>query len=101
MERGGEGVKLFYNGEDTKRNDVGIAVAESLKDSVAAIQRISDRIMSLRPNTKESCWTIMSVYAATRRRLSVHSRGMNALVEKEFSIRLSPTTWLSVAPFSG
>ncbi|VDO75255.1 unnamed protein product [Heligmosomoides polygyrus] len=29
----GEGVKLFYNGEDTKGNGVGIAIAESLKDS--------------------------------------------------------------------
>ncbi|VDO83017.1 unnamed protein product [Heligmosomoides polygyrus] len=59
----GEGVKLYYNGEDTKRNGVGIAVAESLKDSVAAVQRINDRIMSLRLDTKEGYWTIMSVYA--------------------------------------
>ncbi|VDP55773.1 unnamed protein product [Heligmosomoides polygyrus] len=59
----GEGVKLYYNGEDTKRNGVGIAVAESLKDSVAAVQRINDRIMSLRLDTKEDYWTIMSVYA--------------------------------------
>ncbi|VDO92910.1 unnamed protein product [Heligmosomoides polygyrus] len=56
----GEGVKLFYNREDTKRNSVRIAIAESLKDSVAAVQRISDRIMSLR---KEGYWTVMSVYA--------------------------------------
>uniref|UniRef100_A0A183GWI8 Reverse transcriptase domain-containing protein n=1 Tax=Heligmosomoides polygyrus TaxID=6339 RepID=A0A183GWI8_HELPZ len=54
---------LYYNGEDTKRNGVGIAVAESLKDSVAAVQRINDRIMSLRLDTKEGYWTIMFVYA--------------------------------------
>ncbi|VDO76071.1 unnamed protein product [Heligmosomoides polygyrus] len=59
----GEGVKLFYNGENTKRNGVGIAVAESLKDLVAAVQGISDRIMSLRLDTKEGYWTVMSVYA--------------------------------------
>ncbi|VDO94583.1 unnamed protein product [Heligmosomoides polygyrus] len=59
----GEGVKLYYNGEDTKMNGVGIAVAESLKDSVAAVKRINDRIMSLRLDTKEGYWTIMSVYA--------------------------------------
>ncbi|VDP13206.1 unnamed protein product [Heligmosomoides polygyrus] len=59
----GEGVKLFYNGEDTKRNGVGIVIAESLKDSVAAVQRISDRIMSLRLDTKEGYWTVMPVYA--------------------------------------
>uniref|UniRef100_A0A8L8JVB6 Cadherin domain-containing protein n=1 Tax=Heligmosomoides polygyrus TaxID=6339 RepID=A0A8L8JVB6_HELPZ len=97
----GEGVKLYYKVEDTKRNEVGIAVAESLKDSVAAVQRINDRIMSLRLDTKEGYWTIMSVYARpdaqsttrmilplargsdkvrTRRRLPLHSRGMNGHV---------------------
>ncbi|VDO65558.1 unnamed protein product [Heligmosomoides polygyrus] len=30
----GEWVKLFYNGEDTERNGVGIVVAEFLKDSI-------------------------------------------------------------------
>ncbi|VDO91284.1 unnamed protein product [Heligmosomoides polygyrus] len=60
----GEGVELYYNGEDTKRNGVGIAVAESLKDSIAAVQRINDRIMSLQLDTKEGYWTIMSVYAS-------------------------------------
>ncbi|VDO64953.1 unnamed protein product [Heligmosomoides polygyrus] len=59
----GEEVKLYYNGEDTKKNGVGIDVAESLKDSVAAVQRINDRIMSLWLDTKEGYWTIMSVYA--------------------------------------
>ncbi|VDO70613.1 unnamed protein product [Heligmosomoides polygyrus] len=49
----GEGVKLFYNGENTKRNGVGIAVAESFKDSVAPVQRISDRIKSPIPLSLE------------------------------------------------
>ncbi|VDP12842.1 unnamed protein product [Heligmosomoides polygyrus] len=62
----GEGVKLYYNGEDTKRNGVGIAVAESLKDSVAAVQRINDRIMSLRLDTREGYWTIMSLRLDTK-----------------------------------
>uniref|UniRef100_A0A7I4XUC2 Endo/exonuclease/phosphatase domain-containing protein n=1 Tax=Haemonchus contortus TaxID=6289 RepID=A0A7I4XUC2_HAECO len=43
----GEGVKLFYNGEDTKRNGVAVAVADSLKDSVSAVNRVSSRIISL------------------------------------------------------
>ncbi|XGW07164.1 hypothetical protein V3C99_017013, partial [Haemonchus contortus] len=42
----GEGVKLYYNGDDTKRNGVAIAVAESLKDSVSVVSRISSRIMA-------------------------------------------------------
>ncbi|VDP05825.1 unnamed protein product [Heligmosomoides polygyrus] len=52
----------FYIGEDNNSTEVGIAVAESLKVSVAAVQRINVRIMSLRLDTK-SYWTIMSVYA--------------------------------------
>uniref|UniRef100_A0A7I4Z257 SH3 domain-containing protein n=1 Tax=Haemonchus contortus TaxID=6289 RepID=A0A7I4Z257_HAECO len=59
----GEGVKLFYNGEDTKRNGVAVAVADSLKDSVSAVIRISSRIMALRIDTKKGYWTIISVYA--------------------------------------
>ncbi|PIO54181.1 hypothetical protein TELCIR_24461, partial [Teladorsagia circumcincta] len=54
---------LYYNGEDTKRNGVAIAVAESLKDYVSAVSRISDRIMAVRIDTKEGYWTILSVYA--------------------------------------
>ncbi|VDO20342.1 unnamed protein product [Haemonchus placei] len=59
----GEGVKLYYNGDDTKRNGVAIAVAESLKESVSAVSRISSRIMAVRIDTKEGYWTIISVYA--------------------------------------
>ncbi|PIO61390.1 hypothetical protein TELCIR_17088, partial [Teladorsagia circumcincta] len=59
----GEGVKLYYNGEETKRNGVAIAVAESLKDHVSAVNRISDRIMAVRIDTKEGYWTVISVYA--------------------------------------
>ncbi|VDO63469.1 unnamed protein product [Haemonchus placei] len=43
----GEGVMLYYNEEETKRNGVVIAVAEFLKDSVSAINRINDRIMAV------------------------------------------------------
>ncbi|PIO53299.1 hypothetical protein TELCIR_25370, partial [Teladorsagia circumcincta] len=65
----GEGVKLYYNGEDTKRNGVAIAVAESLKDYVAAVKRISDRIMAVRIDTKERYWTLLSVYSTQTGRL--------------------------------
>ncbi|VDO36630.1 unnamed protein product [Haemonchus placei] len=56
----GEDVKLFYNEEDTK---LAIAVADSLKDSVSAVNRVSSRIMAVRIDTKENYWTIISVYA--------------------------------------
>uniref|UniRef100_A0A7I4YVT3 Reverse transcriptase domain-containing protein n=1 Tax=Haemonchus contortus TaxID=6289 RepID=A0A7I4YVT3_HAECO len=59
----GKGVKLFYNGEETKRNGVAVAVADSLKDSVSAVNRVSSRIISVKIDTKEGNWTIISVYA--------------------------------------
>ncbi|WKY12570.1 hypothetical protein Q1695_003842 [Nippostrongylus brasiliensis] len=59
----GEGVKLFYKGNDGKRNGVGIAVSEGLKDSVSAVRRINDRIITVRLDMKDGCWTIISVYA--------------------------------------
>ncbi|PIO56238.1 hypothetical protein TELCIR_22363, partial [Teladorsagia circumcincta] len=58
----GEGVKLYYDREGTKRNGVAIAVAESLKHYVSAGDRIRDRIMAVRIDTKEY-WTTFSVYA--------------------------------------
>ncbi|PIO70711.1 hypothetical protein TELCIR_07425 [Teladorsagia circumcincta] len=48
----GDGVRLYYNGEDTKRNGVAIAVAEPLKDHVSAVNRTSDRIMGVQIDTK-------------------------------------------------
>ncbi|VDO67408.1 unnamed protein product [Haemonchus placei] len=57
------GCQIFYNGEDTKRNGVAVAVAHSLKDSVSAVNRVSSRIISVRIDTKEGNWTIISVYA--------------------------------------
>nr|CDJ94278.1 Endonuclease exonuclease phosphatase domain containing protein [Haemonchus contortus] len=59
----GEGVKLYYNGDDIKPNGVAIAVAESLKHSASAVSRISSRIMAVRIDTKEGNWTIILVYA--------------------------------------
>ncbi|VDL69797.1 unnamed protein product [Nippostrongylus brasiliensis] len=59
----GEGVKLFYKGEGGKKYGVGIAVSEVLKDSVSAVHRINDRIMTLRVDMKEGCWTIISACA--------------------------------------
>ncbi|VDL77135.1 unnamed protein product [Nippostrongylus brasiliensis] len=54
----GEGVKLFYKGDDGKRNGgngVGVAVSEALKDSVFAVRRITDRIINVRVDMKDGC----------------------------------------------
>ena len=72
----GEGVKLFYNGEDTKRNGVAIAVADSLKDCVCAVNRINGRIIAVRLDTLEGYWTIVS---ETHRNPVVRAREVRAL----------------------
>ncbi|PIO77736.1 hypothetical protein TELCIR_00150 [Teladorsagia circumcincta] len=41
----GEGVKLYYNVVEPKRNGLAIAIAESHKDFVSAVNKINDRIM--------------------------------------------------------
>ena len=51
----GEGVKLFYNVEDTKRNGGAIVATDSLKRSVLAFNRISSRVMTVRVDLKGRC----------------------------------------------
>ncbi|VDL72953.1 unnamed protein product [Nippostrongylus brasiliensis] len=59
----GGGVILFYKGNDGKRNGRRIAVSKALNDSVSAVRTISDRIITVRVDRKDVCWTIISVYA--------------------------------------
>uniref|UniRef100_A0A7I5E709 DUF295 domain-containing protein n=1 Tax=Haemonchus contortus TaxID=6289 RepID=A0A7I5E709_HAECO len=59
----GGGARLFYNGEDSKRNYVAIAVAKFMKDSVSAVTKICSRLMFVMIDTKEGYWTLISVYA--------------------------------------
>ncbi|EPB68568.1 hypothetical protein ANCCEY_12338 [Ancylostoma ceylanicum] len=59
----GDGIKLFYHGFETRRNGVAIAIAGPLKEHVSSVNRISDRIISLRIATEDGFWTVVSVYA--------------------------------------
>ncbi|EYC46334.1 hypothetical protein Y032_0401g787 [Ancylostoma ceylanicum] len=59
----GDGVKLFYHGFETRRNGVAIAIAGPLKEHVSSVNRVSDRIISLRIATEDGFWTVVSVYA--------------------------------------
>lgn len=54
-------VRLYCNGGESKRNVVAITVAEILKNSLAAAQRVNARIMSLRLHVKEGYQTIIVV----------------------------------------
>ncbi|EYC15240.1 hypothetical protein Y032_0037g3408 [Ancylostoma ceylanicum] len=59
----GDGIKLFYHGFETRRNGVAIAIAGPLKEHVSSVNRVSDRIISLRIATEDGFWTVVSVYA--------------------------------------
>ncbi|EYC36501.1 hypothetical protein Y032_0890g2886 [Ancylostoma ceylanicum] len=56
-------ITLFYDGVETKKNGVAIAVDASLKDHISSVTRVSDRIILLRIATAEGFWTVVSVYA--------------------------------------
>ena len=61
----GHGYKLFYRGQTSNRNGVGIILREERTKDILEISRISDRIILLKmacPNTKEVT-TIISAYA--------------------------------------
>ena len=44
----GEGYKLFYAGEASGRNGVGVIVSESVKDGVVEVKRQNSRMMVVR-----------------------------------------------------
>ncbi|EPB73133.1 hypothetical protein ANCCEY_07783 [Ancylostoma ceylanicum] len=59
----GEGIKFFYYGMETRKNGVAIAVAGTLKEHVFTVNRVSDRLISVRITTGEGFWNVTSVYA--------------------------------------
>jgi Reverse transcriptase (RNA-dependent DNA polymerase)/Endonuclease/Exonuclease/phosphatase family len=59
----GEGYKLHYNGERNTQNGVGIAISSKLRDSVVAVNRISDRLMSIEIDSNSSLLRVISCYA--------------------------------------
>ena len=59
----GGGCKLFYNGADGRKNGIGIVVREELAESVLEAKRVSDRLMAMKLEVKESILNIVSAYA--------------------------------------
>ena len=57
------GCKIFYNGADGRRNGIEIAVKEELAESVLEVKRVSDRLMAMKLEVKESILNIVSAYA--------------------------------------
>ena len=59
----GGGCKLLYNGDDRRRSGIGIVMREELAESVLEVKRVSDRLMAMKLEVKESILNIVSAYA--------------------------------------
>ena len=60
----GGGCKRFYNGADGRKNGIRIVVREELVESVLEAKRMSDRLMDIKLEVKESILNIVSTYAS-------------------------------------
>ena len=60
----GGGCKLFYNSTDGRKNGIGIVVREELAESVLEVKKVSDRLMAMKLDVKESILNIVSTYAS-------------------------------------
>ncbi|XP_063587803.1 uncharacterized protein LOC134765045 [Penaeus indicus] len=59
----GAGYKLFYHGEVSGRNGVGVVVEEKHINGVLEVHRMSDRIMSVKLEIEGMVSNIISAYA--------------------------------------
>ena len=59
----GAGYKLYYHGEDSKRNGIGIVLCEELKEGVLVVTRPCDRVMRIKLEIEGEVWPIISCYA--------------------------------------
>ena len=59
----GGGCKLFYNGDDGRRNGIRIVVREELAESVLMVKRMSDRLLAMKLEVKGSILNIVCAYA--------------------------------------
>ena len=55
--------KLYYHGEDGKRNGIGIVLCKELKDRVLVVTRPCDRVMRINLEIEGEVWHIISCYA--------------------------------------
>uniref|UniRef100_A0A914X4N9 Reverse transcriptase domain-containing protein n=1 Tax=Plectus sambesii TaxID=2011161 RepID=A0A914X4N9_9BILA len=59
----GEGYKLYYNGDNSTRNGVGIVISEKYRDNVVDVHRISDRLMTIKIESGATTLRIVTCYA--------------------------------------
>ena len=68
MERGsgkgaGEGFKLFYAGEKSGRNGVGVVVRKEMVEDVVEVRRYSSRLMKVKVVWRGLVVNVVSAYA--------------------------------------
>ena len=59
----GGGCKIFYNGADGRKNEIGIVVREELAESVLEVKKVSDRLMAMKLEVNGFILNIVSAYA--------------------------------------
>ncbi|VDM75076.1 unnamed protein product [Strongylus vulgaris] len=59
----GDDYKHIYNDTSSSRIEVGITVSESLRSRIAAVDRLSDRLMSIKIDTGRKSFRIVTAYA--------------------------------------
>ena len=59
----GDGGKIFYHGEDGRRNGVGVILKEDYIARVLEVKRVSDRMMYMKLDIEGVMMTVISAYA--------------------------------------
>ena len=59
----GGGCKIFYNGADGRKNEIGIVLRVELAESILEGKRVSDRLMAMKLEVNGSILNIVSAYA--------------------------------------
>ena len=60
----GDGCKIFYHGEDGRRNGVGFILSEEYIGRVLEVKRVSDRMMYMKLDIDGVMMTVISAYAS-------------------------------------
>ena len=59
-----DGCKVFYHGEDGRRNGVGVILKEDYIARVLEVKRVSDRMMYMKLDIEGVMMTVISAYAS-------------------------------------
>ena len=91
----GNGYKLYYTGEDYKRNGMGIALSPRLKEGVLQVNRESDRLIWIKLAMGNVIANVVSAYAPQVGTTDIEKDNFwNSLGSVMTKIPRSETVWL-------